>query len=121
MHVSVILEGVDNGIQKALQIRSLIGHDIRGIAVIESGTEDIDNHLFAVQVNRCRSPVNPDSLPGLKPQRNESLRFLTNRTHIVDQVPIRGFAADITFLIYQTYIDSTYRMPLFLDPFPVVI
>lgn len=55
-NTAIILEGSDNGIQKAFQILPLIGDDIRGAAVTQPGAEQVKNQLLAIDINGSLPP-----------------------------------------------------------------
>ena len=86
-NAAVILEGMDDGIQKTLQILPLVGNDIGCTAVTEPGTEEIEDDLLTIQVNGSLSPVDLDGLSRSEAQRNKCFRLLAGCTHIVDQIP----------------------------------
>ena len=52
-NTAVILEGMDSGIQKTLQILPLVGDDIRRTAVAEPGPEEIEDDLLTIKESSC--------------------------------------------------------------------
>ena len=112
-NTAIILEGSDNGIQKTFQILPLIGDDIRGAAVTQPGTEQVNNQLLAIDVNGSLAPVNLDSFSRSESQRNEGLSFLSSCPHIMNQIPDRGLTAAEAAFFYQTLVDSPGSIPLF--------
>ena len=56
-NTAIILEGADNRIQKAFQVLPLIGDDIRGAAVTQPGAEQVDNQLFAIDIDGSLPPI----------------------------------------------------------------
>lgn len=65
-NTAVILEGMDSGIQKTLQILPLVGDDIRRTAVAEPGPEEIEDDLLTIQVNGASPQSIWTASPGAK-------------------------------------------------------
>ena len=83
--------------------------------------EQVQNLLLAININGSLAPIDLDGLSRSESQRNEDLRFLPSRSHIVNQVPDRGLASCEAAFFYQTLVNSTGSMPLLFDPFPVIL
>lgn len=101
-NATVILEGMDDGIQEALQILPLVGNDIRRTAMTKPGTEQTEDDLLTIHVNSGLTPVDLDGLSRCKAQRDKYFRLLAGCTHIVNQIPDRRLTAGKVLFFYQT-------------------
>lgn len=86
-----ILESVDNGIQEALQILPLVRNDIRGTAMAEPGTKEIDLLFLPIHEYRGFAPVNLYGISWRKAERNINLTDFPFRSQFVYKIANRGW------------------------------
>ena len=115
-----ILESVDNGIQEALQILPLVRNDIRGTAMAEPGTKEIDFLFLSIHEYCGFAPVNLYGISWRKAERNINLTDFPFRSQFVYKIANRGFAAAKTMFFHKPLIYPARSVTLLLDAIRIV-